>query len=221
MSYDSSNVDYLPHERRGRWSFALVTTPTVEPVSESELRGHGLVSTNAQDGNLSAFIQAARDYAEKRLSRQMLTATWDLRLDYFPRRQYGDRFRDYGQFSALEIHKCPVQSVASVKYIDTSGVEQTMDPATYVVDVHDEPARITPAFGLYWPIARLITNAVTVRFIAGYGDTAASVPPNIKHWIKLAAQSLFVNREADTDMVLSDFAFANNLLDSESWGDYP
>lgn len=222
MSYDSGgNIDYLPHERRGRWSFALVTAPTTEPVAVSELRDHGYVSTNGQDSNISSFIAAARDYAEKRISRQMLTATWDLRLDYFPRRQYGDRYRDYGQFSALEIHKCPVQSVTSVKYIDTAGVEQTMDPSTYVVDVHDEPARITPTFGLYWPIARLMTNAITVRFIAGYGDTVAAVPPNIKHWIKLAAQSLYENREMDSEAAMKRLDFADNLLLSESWGDYP
>jgi uncharacterized phiE125 gp8 family phage protein len=219
VSYDYSNIDCLHRSPVGRWSFALVTAATVEPVSEAELRLHGDVSTNSQDENLSAFIQASRDYAEKRISRQFITATWDLRIDHFPRRLRSD-YLAYN-FASLEIRKCPVQSVTSVKYIDAAGVEQTMDAADYLVDVHDEPARITPAFGLAWPIARLQPAAVTVRFVAGYGDAASDVPHNIKHWIKLAAQSLYENREMDSEAAIKRLGFADSLLLSESWGDCP
>jgi phage conserved hypothetical protein, phiE125 gp8 family len=221
MPYDTGNITYVPHELEGRWSFALVTAPTVEPVTEAELRLHGYVTTNAQDENLSAFISTARDYAEKRLARQFLTATWDFRRDFFPRRSYESRNWDYAQYASIWIPKCPVQSVTSVKYIDTAGVEQTMDPSAYIVDVHDEPARVTPAFGTFWPVARLQPSAITVRFVAGYGDAASDVPPNIRHWIKLKAQSLFVHRESDVDAPINDLGFADNLLDSESWGAYP
>lgn len=221
MSYEcTGSYPYLA-ERNNRWSFALVTAPTVEPLSESELKLHGRITNNAEDALLTNYIAAARDFAEKKLSRQFITATWDLRIDFFPQQRFVEQAFDSWRYPSIEIHKCPVQSVTSVKYIDASGVEQTMSSSDYLVDIHDEPARITPAFGLVWPVARAQPAAVTVRFVAGYGDAPSAVPPNIRHWISLKAQSLYENREADTETKLSEFSFADSLLDNESWGSDP
>lgn len=222
MLYDTEYHHQYLYERHGRYSFALVTGPAVEPLTVAEFKAQARITSTGEDSTvLQPFIMAARQYAEKSLSRQLITATWDLRLDFFPRRRFGIRFNDYAQFSAIEIHKCPVQSVTSVKYTDTAGVEQTMDPSTYTVDVHDEPARITPIFGTYWPIARRIPNAVTVRFVAGYGDSGSDVPENLRRWICLAGATLNENREMDSETALKRLGFADSLLQSESWGDQP
>jgi len=220
--YDSDAETQYLLERRGRYSYTLVTAPAKEPVAIEEAKAHLRIDSSAEDITiLQPSIKAARVYAENRLSRQFITATWDLRLDYFPAYCDGSRLADYAQFNSILIGKCPVQSVTSVKYIDTSGVEQTLATSEYTVDVHDEPARITPAFGKAWPTARNQPNAVTVRFVAGYGDDETSIPESLRTWLKLAVGTLFENREMDAATALKRLEFADCLLESESWGDYP
>jgi uncharacterized phiE125 gp8 family phage protein len=92
---------------------------------------------------------------------------------------------------AILLNKSPVQSVTSIKYLDMSGVQQTMPPTDYVVDTSTEPARITPVFGKIWPISLPQIGSVEITFIAGY----SAVPEGIKSWIKLRVASLFENRE--------------------------
>jgi uncharacterized phiE125 gp8 family phage protein len=92
---------------------------------------------------------------------------------------------------AILLNKSPVQSVTSIKYLDMSGVKQTMPPTDYVVDTSTEPARITPVFGKIWPISLPQIGSVEITFIAGY----SAVHEGIKSWIKLRVASLFENRE--------------------------
>jgi uncharacterized phiE125 gp8 family phage protein len=70
--------------------------------------------------------------------------------------------------STIWLPKPPLQSVSSIQYVDAAGDTQTLAAANYRVDADDEPARITPAYGLSWPTARQVTKAVTVIFIAGH-----------------------------------------------------
>jgi hypothetical protein len=58
------------------------------------------------------------------------------------------------------------------------------------------PARLTPIYGGSWPQTQDVINAFTVRFTAGYGTTAASVPYDVKAAIKLLIGHLYENREA-------------------------
>jgi uncharacterized phiE125 gp8 family phage protein len=72
----------------------------------------------------------------------------------------------------------PVQSVSSVKYYDAGGVQQTLVAnADYQAWVGYRPPTIFPAPQKFWPVIQFgRVPAVTVDFVAGYGDTGSAVP---------------------------------------------
>ena len=110
----------------------------------------------------------------------------------------------------------PLKTVDSVKYYDTAGVLQTLDPATYLVDAISEPARITPAPSTSWPATQNRMNAVQITFTCGYG-AAKDVPTGIKNWMLVRLGSLFENREEvaiGQRIVVADLPFVDRLLDS-------
>jgi len=160
----------------------LVTSPTDVPVLPTDMKDHLRVDTNDDDRYIDALTQAATGSVGIELGRQIMTATYDLKLDRF-------------EFAIVFKGKSPLQSVTTVKYIDTAGVEQTVATSVYTVDIDSEPGRVYEAFGQTWPTHRNIPHAVTVRFVAGYAS-ASAVPDGIKHAIKLLAAHWHENREA-------------------------
>lgn len=196
----------------------LLTPPAAEPVSLAEAKGHLRVDFNDEDALITSLIAAARQAAETITGRQLVTARWKLVLDSFPGPSRmgvpaGLPFSLPGH--AILLHKCPVQSVFAIQYLDMAGSTQTMPPEEYAVDTACEPARITPVFGRIWPITLPQIGAVSVTFDAGYGP-AASVPEGLKSWIKLRVGSLYAHREEVALLTRGSIAplpFIDGLLD--------
>lgn len=163
------------------------TTTYTDNTADSGL-GAGCPTTNTtEDPKLNALIKTARHKAEELTERALITQTWDWFLDKFPS-------------GNLEVPKPPLDSVTHVKYYDTSGDLQTWDSGDYDVDTDSAPGRISPAYGESYPTARLINNAVNVRFVAGYGD-ADDVPQPIKEGILELVAFLYANRGASDDEI--------------------
>jgi uncharacterized phiE125 gp8 family phage protein len=148
-------------------SLSLVTAPESEPISVDDVKLHGRVVVAHEDALYDEWIVGAREYAETFTHRALLTQTWDWKLDAFPCGDY------------LELPLAPLISVTSVTYVDSAGVTQTWSTSLYTVDAPVGPkarcGRVVPIYGGIWPATRDVVNAVTVRFIAGYGD-AGDVP---------------------------------------------
>lgn len=176
-------------------------TTYTDNIADASL-GVGVPTSNTTgDGEIQRLIKAARQAAESRLRRYLITQTVDAYLDAFP---------------VWDIEMPPLQSVSSITYVDNNGATQTVDAADYLVDGQSNPARISPAFGKVWPSARWQNNAVRVRFVAGYGN-AASVPDCIKQWMLLRIKHFFENRGAISagSQVEFPFDYVDGLLDSE------
>lgn len=162
----------------------LITAPAGEVVSSAEAKAHLRVDNIDDDALIIAYLTAARAHLDGRdgiLGRALLTQTWELVLDAFP-------------VAAISLPLPPLQSITSIKYQDSSNVEQTLDASDYVVDATSEPARVHPVNA--WPSTYVTPNAVTVRFVAGYGN-ASAVPEPIKTAIKLKVQALYDNVPPD------------------------
>lgn len=184
----------------------LIIAPAIEPVTLAEAKLHCRVDTTDEDASFTRWIQGAREQAEHLLERSLLPQTWEWTQDRF------GYFRLIGMenflpnpaeripFEATRIvlPRPPVTSVTSVKYLDSTGALQTLDPSFYVVDIDNEPGGITLAPGKAWPSTYNVPNAVRVRYVAGYAD-AASVPANIKNFILLLVGTMFRFRELDID----------------------
>jgi len=164
-----------------------VTPPASEPITLDEAKAHLRQDVSAEDSLIETLIQVAREHTENVTGRALITQTWKYALDDFPPfywQPHNHRHHVHDQH-AIRLPKAPVQSVESVEYVAPDGSNQTVDASVYRVDSVSEPARVTEADGSHWPTTNSVTNAVTLTFKAGYGDTASDVPAAIRQAILL------------------------------------
>jgi uncharacterized phiE125 gp8 family phage protein len=129
-----------------------------EPVSldmaKRQVRAEG---TTADDAYLLELIQSAREHVEAYCGIRVAPAA--VRMTF-------------ASFDALErLAQAPVQSIVDVRYLDTAGVEQVLDPAAYeLVEVDADPLRprLRLAFNQSWPAIRSAEDAVRVNAVVGY-----------------------------------------------------
>lgn len=155
-------------------------------IADGSLGAEAPTTNTTADPELVALITAARQYAETFTHRALITQTWDYKIDGFPS-------------DDIWLPRAPLVSVTSVSYVDSNGTTQTWDTANYGVDApagHEcGPGRVIPDYGVSYPSTQQVPNAVTVRFVAGYG-AAAAVPAGIKAAMKLLIGHWWSNREA-------------------------
>lgn len=170
-------------------ALSLVTGPAIEPVSLADAKTHLRVEVDDENALIQTLISAARQWVETFTHRALITQTWDLKLDGFL----------CGSDDAIELPLAPASSVTSIAYVDSNGDTQTWASANYTTDLPSGPkaqrGRIVPAYSMFYPSTRDVVNAVTVRFVAGYGSTAASVPQPIVAAIKLMVAHWYAQRE--------------------------
>lgn len=164
-------------------TMVLVAGPAEEPITAAEARDFMRFDDTSEDGLIRELITAARIDLETRLRRQIITATYDLVLPCFPRKN-----------GPIQPPKPPLSAVASITYFDAGDVAQTWAAGNYRVDTGRAPGSIESVVGATWPATRKRYDAVTVRLTAGYG-AADNVPQNVKLMLKLATAQRFFGRE--------------------------
>lgn len=189
-------------------SYKQTEAPAEEPVTLAEAKV--FCQAEADDTTHDALIEdilipTARQACEARTGRALITQKWRRTLDGFP---CGG--------GPIELERAPLVSVQSVKYLDTAGVQQTVDPAVYVVDKDHEPGRIGLAFGQVWPPALWQIASVEIAYTAGYGDEGDDVPAGLKHWILARVRGMFELRGESVELMRGQLAkpnFIDGLLD--------
>ena len=168
-------------------SFGALTqtvAPTIDPVTLADMKAHCRVDHTDDDAYLLGLITAATNTCESFTGRQLIHATYTLKLDGFP------------VDDEIELPKPPLSSITSITYIDTAGTSQTVTAADYQTDSSSTVGRVMPAYNAYWPATRDSQyNVVTVTFVAGYGATAATVPIRLRQGIKAFAATMYEHRE--------------------------
>lgn len=181
----------------------LITAPTSEPVTLAEAKVQCHVDGNDEDALINALISGAREQCEHILGRSIMPQTWEKTLDDFP------------LSDGIELLNPSIISITSIKYIDAiTANETTLASDQYSLDKDSEPGWVMPAYGVVWPATLPVSNAVRVRYVAGYAD-AASVPVSIKNWIKLAVATWYRTREAGVEVGITTLPhdFFSGLLD--------
>jgi uncharacterized phiE125 gp8 family phage protein len=164
---------------------ALVLTagPAAEPISLAEIKAHARIDGNDEDALLASLITAARMFVERTLSLAVITESWSLYLDGWPR----------SGTIALPIQ--PVQAVTAVKVYDPDDTPTVVNSESYSVDVLSDPARLVLSAGAVQLSPARLLNAFEIVFTAGYGDEATDVPAPIRHALKLLVAHWFEHRE--------------------------
>jgi uncharacterized phiE125 gp8 family phage protein len=163
---------------------ALITAPTDEPITLDEAKEHCRVDVDDDDNYITSLIAAARRITESMTDRALITQTWRLKLDRFP-------------CDCIYVPRPPLASVSSITYVDTQGATQTWSSTEYRVDTDSYVGRITPAYGYTWPVLLPVINAVTITFVAGYGN-ADAVPQDLKQAMLMLIGHMYENREPVT-----------------------
>ncbi len=190
----------------------LITAPAEEPLTLAEAKAQARVETSFTDDDalLTSLITAARLECESRQSRALITQTWELLLTGWPVEP------------RIRLPRPPLISVTWIKYLDTSGTEQTLDTSQYKVRTGTTgPGIITPARNVTFPALSDEHDNITIRFDCGYG-AAADVPESTKQAMRLLIAHWYENREAVlTGTISKEIEFAvDSLLATEDWGRY-
>jgi uncharacterized phiE125 gp8 family phage protein len=160
-----------------------VTAPAAEPVTSDEAKKQARIPHTGDDTYVASLIVTARVACENFLNRSLITTTLDYFLDQFPRE------------AEIELPGGLLQSITSLKYTDSENVETVVDSDLYFAVTAAEPGALRLAYGESWPSATLKpAEAVVVRYVVGYGLTAATVPADIRHGILLMVASLYADR---------------------------
>jgi uncharacterized phiE125 gp8 family phage protein len=179
------------------WRLARTAAPSSKPVTLAEVKRHARVDTNEDNTLLSRLIDAATAHIDGPygIGVCMATQTWEWKLDRFP--------------IEFRIPLYPVQSVGSIEYVDENGSTQTLASSVYRVDTHSNPARITLSWNQSWPSTRLVSNAVTVTFDAGY----SSVPEDLRQAVLMLVSHWYENREtANIGNIVNRMPFAVDAI---------
>lgn len=188
----------------------VTTEPAVEPVTLAEFKDWARIDeATADDAVCTLLIAAMRGYAENLTGRAFVQRSLQLVLEGWP-------------CSGEIVLPCPpLVSVASVKYYDEDGVDQTLAADQYLVHDWREPALVVPAYGVTWPAVRSRLDTVRVNYVAGYPtpgsptDYRERIPAALKLWMSARAATFFEYREQIQNANLGEIprAFVDGLLD--------
>lgn len=177
-----------------RWALQQTVAPTSEPVTLADAKAHLRVDITEDDDLIDSLIVAARDYVERRSGLSLVTQTWKLYLDRWPRAAF--EFWPWpAPGSTILLPRHPVQSVTSLQWLDAGGTTNTVAGSDYSLDVASRPARIRPVVGKSWPATSLAPQGgVVVAFVAGFAS-AALVPATLRQAMLLLIGTWYRSRE--------------------------
>jgi hypothetical protein len=200
----------------------LLTGPATEPVTPAELRLHLRESaTGLPDAEAGVLIETARQFLEDQIGVALITQSWTLTMDSWPQGQSpwweGTRQGAIGDLyshivSDIGPPRWPLASVTSITtYDDTDAPTEVVVANVFNVDTQSTPGRIALKNGATWPEAMRGINAISIVYVAGYGD-ATYTPAPMKRAVLQIAAGLYTHRgdcdgamDATTKMLVNGY----------------
>lgn len=157
----------------------IYTAAAAASVSTVNAKAHLKVEHSNDDTLIDGYVTAAEREVEAYTNRTMISTVYDLYLTDFP-------------VNGIVLPFSPVTAIASIKYYDTNNVQQTWASTNYHYNIYEEPTVIR-----YVDTAPDVyedrSDAVVIRFTAGYAN-AAAIPAPLVQAIKLLMADLYENR---------------------------
>ena len=212
----------------GIFTLERVTQPAIEVVTLAQMKTHlrEFSSVTALDAEITGLIQGAREWVEDFTGRVLVDSTWRLtvgeyanayanvdsdtvsgyyRGPYYPRNDGG-----------ILLRRSPVLAITSfVSVAASTGVETTIDPATYELREADSKwPGVYPLTGAIWT-----TGPLRITFRAGFADQTGSpqtgaevVPVRFLQAMKLWVEAVYDRDEKLMPLLLE---VAEKLIKSE------
>lgn len=163
-------------------SLQQITAPLIEPVSLDDTKAHLRVDGTDEDALISSLILTSRLHIEAALGLALITQSWRLLLDRWPKE------------GEVRIPLRPLQSISEVRTYNAAGASEVLATERYMVDAAANPGRLVPV-GPGWPLPGRAANGIEIGFIAGYGDTDGDVPAPIRQALLLLVAHWYEHRD--------------------------
>ncbi|MBR0556359.1 hypothetical protein J5J10_11785 [Ciceribacter sp. L1K23] len=161
--------------------YAQTAAPAVEPVTLGEVKAHMRMEEGQEDAFLTALVGIARSHLEHTTGLALVSQGFRLYLDRWP------------QSGIVRIGRGPVRSIEAVTVYDEDGAPQTVPLAGHWLDGYGRPARL-------WlpdpPAPGRAVNGIEIDFTAGYGESGADVPAELKRAMLMHVALMFSYRGA-------------------------
>ena len=184
------------------YTYKVTAPPEVTPITLSEVKSFAKISTTTDNSLITMMIEAATEQAEKFTRRDFITRTYKTFRDSFPGDFQGLRsmvhrvnaFTDSGNHG-FEIRRSPLQSIESVKYIDTTGAVIVIPTTVYYSTLEEDYSTLLTQQGQSWPDDEAEQlQVITVEFKTGFGDEATDIPGDIRNALLQHVTWLYENR---------------------------
>jgi uncharacterized phiE125 gp8 family phage protein len=155
----------------------VVVTPPNPEIDLELVKQHLRVEHGDDDELIQAYLDAAVAHIDGpfgKLNRAIWEQTLELRQNTFS--------------APIRLPYGPVSAVASIKYVDADGVEQTVSADDYLLT---SDGYVVLAHGSSWPRLRGDAEGVRVRYTAGF----ETVPSSILSAVMLTVGHWYANRE--------------------------
>lgn len=160
---------------------SIIQPPGAEPVTLEDVKTHLRIDHDQDDTFVAGLIAAARQICEAHTRRALITRTYALFLDVWPR-----------DTRTLSLPNPPLIDVTLINTYDTNNVGTVFDDSRYFVDTSGMTGRVVMTDTA--PSASRDVNGIEIRYRAGYGATPAAIPPALRQGLRQLIAHLYENR---------------------------
>lgn len=198
-----------------RYVLERVSGPAEEPVTLAEAKRHlrEFSTVTDNDADITALIQAAREWVEEYTGRALFEQQWRLTIGDNPQIDTVSRPACYcapreSLGTEIYLRKSPALAIVSFVSVDAAGVETAVAATDYELREADSRwPRVVALNGANWS-----TGVYRIVFRAGYANTVSSpaedatvIPERFKQAIKLWVEAHY-DRDERMMMVLLNAA---------------
>ena len=175
----------------------VITQPTEQPITIDDIKAQCRVLSSHEDGLIKRIISGAVAFAEKTQNRSLMTQTVELTLDSWPNSGF------------IRIPRGNLQSVESIKFTDSAGVEYTLAAPSYYVSISNRVSRVVLNSGYSWPSNELRPiGAIKVTFVSGYASKS-DIPDTTIQGLCMLAADWFNNFREDSTIAVEAYPVPN------------
>jgi len=159
-----------------KYGVVQTVAPIAYAVSAEMVADYCRIDAATNSTEIELLLAQATEEAERMTGRALVSATYRMTADGWP-----EGVQQLGVVSyprSIELPRTPLISVTGVQYYDEDGVQQTLDPASYLVITDTQPGQIYLKSDTLWPTTERRPDAVSITFTAGHSP--AAVPPTLK-----------------------------------------
>lgn len=177
----------------------LVTAPTIDAVTIEQAKKQCEIadSDTAHDQHFYELIGRATNELEADCDICIYPQTWRLSTDVIQ--------------DGIQLQKGPIQSITSIKYYSTEGVQTTLASTVYSLDTANRTIRLN--YNKYWPATIPRWDAWEITYLCGY----STIPPMAIQAMLILIEKYFLGREAYKEQEFTTYQRLVNKLQRSTY----